>query len=332
MPRIKGRIDYGSGVSKKSTDPDKTVNDDNFSSAILTLPDGQKMRLDAVWDGMGGYEGGAIASRIAKDIFEMAAVCGWVTSAEDVRRLLVMTDLAIVFEQLSDKYDLKDPQLLNTLTLGSHPQKNKMGTTAVVSLQQGEELFVVHCGDSDFKLIEQGRSAYRHIHHDSEYGNRMMILEYEAFQELTEDLRRMNADPQTLGHSAHSRLKQSARQLAEEKIRRELINQSPGSPISAVLGGHGKYMQINGLTYEHKPLRVKDDSIQVLCSDGISDIVCEHEYAMVINNAKGDLELARRNILALAEMPPADFLCGCGPRPEKNDDKTLIIRYAKDGF
>jgi serine/threonine protein phosphatase PrpC len=337
LPKAEGRIDYsfGSSVPKTRENGADAANDDAFSSAIVSLSDGRTVRFDAVWDGMGGYEGGAVASGIAKEIFEISAVAGWLKHPEDMRRISMMADFAIVFAQIGSNLDPADKRLHDPRTFGHHRKNNQMGTTAVISMQSGEDLYVFNCGDSDFRLFIDGKNAYRHVYHDSSYEFRLKSKEPQARKLVTEELERTGADLSVLDRGRREKLDRKVLYFSEK-----LLLNDPDMPISSTissaLGGLSNYMQINGTTFDYEPLKVKGSSILKLSSDGESDTVCPHEENSIIYSSGGDMKVARKKMLDLAcsrsaEGDPIKLPCGCS-RLRKNDDKTLILRKASDGL
>ncbi len=128
-----------------------STNDDSYTSLDLTI--GQRaVRVDAVFDGMSGYNGGYVASGMAKEILEISALAGWIASPEDVREAAVLADLMIHLEK--KRLNLK-----------------KMATTATISFLEGRELYSIHCGDSLNKLVCGDEILYATIPHG--IGNRL---------------------------------------------------------------------------------------------------------------------------------------------------------------
>lgn len=328
--RAEGKIDNcyfitESAAYRESADQ----NEDSSTGALVKLHDGAKIRLDAVWDGVGGYGSGDVASRIAKEIFEVAAVAGWIRTPEDVRRILVITDVAIMFEQLSTEswFGAKASDIKFPLPSSSFfYQRNKMGTTAVVTFQRGDELFVIHAGDSEFGLYGGGgQSNYLHINHSRFY-----------FQALGEALAKMHKSSQESTGAADQFRLRAVIQRAEEDVRSKWEDTVIENVIMSALGIGSFHIQINGLTWGYKPIKVEKDAVLFLCSDGISDVLCQHEIATMIKEANGDLALARQKIMELAisksdKSNTFEAPCGCS-RNGKDDDKTLILRFGMEGF
>ncbi|MFN7991670.1 MAG: hypothetical protein U0R44_05935 [Candidatus Micrarchaeia archaeon] len=112
-------------------------NDDSFTSLDIRS-DGRTIRIDAVFDGVSGHSGGYMASGIARETLEIAAMSGWITTPEEGRKALILCDIVICLEKTRCKiYD--------------------MGTTAAISFIDGADFHGIHCGDSDWKIMRGGQ-------------------------------------------------------------------------------------------------------------------------------------------------------------------------------
>jgi protein phosphatase len=132
------------GMTKPKTNGGvPATNDDCFSSAIVNTEEGE-VKLHAVFDGMGGHQSGDVASNIARRVFELSAVAGWINSPEDVRKVILLADVAVTAEAISQK------------TTDNYRAENMMGTTATITMQRGMEFYGVHCGDSPYRILRQG--------------------------------------------------------------------------------------------------------------------------------------------------------------------------------
>lgn len=292
VERASGKIDYTNTETRaKRKNGDYSTNDDSVSSAVVKLADGSKITLDAVFDGMGGHASGYAASEMAKDVFEMAAVAGWITSPEDVRRVFMIAHLAITMEQIRRLKRLRESEQFPENKKGYWLQENDMGTTGVVSFQCGREFYGIHCGDSDCMVIRDGKVVF-----------------------------------QSVGHTLVNELR-AAGQEAGPNI---------GHIVTSALGAVIRKMHINNNMDDPQPFLVEGNDIILTASDGITVPVCEHEFQIKIDEHGGKLAMARREIIELAEsragVGPHPTLCECGERRGKtDDDKSLVIRYAKDG-
>jgi PPM family protein phosphatase len=100
----------------------------------------KKGRLAIVADGMGGYEGGQEASRIAVEVVEEMYAAG---SATDLRQLLTEA-----FQEAHRRIQQHARE---------HPELHGMGTTATAVVLRGKQLFYAHVGDSRLYLIREGK-------------------------------------------------------------------------------------------------------------------------------------------------------------------------------
>jgi serine/threonine protein phosphatase PrpC len=165
-PNVSVHTSNGMSVPKIRKGKYHKTNDDCFSSAVVRTMAGE-IRLHGVFDGMGGHASGDVASNIARTVFEIYAVAGWMRSPEDARKALILADIVIATEAVSRKTRNDDYQ----------EQQCNMGTTAVITMQKGRELFVVHCGDSPAKVLRDGQTA-----HDTDEHNYAFELRAQGVQ------------------------------------------------------------------------------------------------------------------------------------------------------
>jgi PPM family protein phosphatase len=97
-------------------------------------------RLAIVADGMGGHEGGQIASRLAVETFTKAYAG---TTDPDPRKRLLTA--------------LKDAHRHIQQRARQDPQLNSMGTTCTAFAVVGMRLYFVHVGDSRLYLLREGK-------------------------------------------------------------------------------------------------------------------------------------------------------------------------------
>lgn len=286
-------------LAKKTKDGSYAkLSEDCALSLVIRTPEGPAL-LDAVFDGIGGHGGGAKASAIARSVLEISAFAGWIKTPEDVRRALITADLAITLEQLAEKDERDD--------MKNDRRTNNMGSTAVVAFQQKEWLHIVHCGDSECRVIRNGSIIFKTQSHSFEY-----------------DLRTQRAP-------------------VDSPELQEMIRNNE-NVITSGLGSSLNYLPINNAHTSHTGIWVMPGDIIALDSDGVNDPVCgDHEYPILIKEARGDLVKARDAIIQLADSRApglqktrcSELGVACGInnlRDGKNDDKSLILRYADEGF
>ncbi len=377
IPRANGTLDYsrGSTMAKRSNGTVKP-NDDSFSSADISNPDGSAIRLDMVADGMGGHTQGSnggktngqVASGIAKEVFEIAAVAGWIQEPEDVRKLILVADLAIVMEQMRKKaYGLALAEVSQRwkdsgVDIGNmHPewvgefntqvesslrqhiaaidavQENNMGTTMTVAFQKGKKLWFIHCGDSDGKLLRDGSVIFSTVGHSAEY---QLRLEFAAKsrENVADSYRQKGIDVEQLDEEGRQRFEREASEAYEVQISAlSDFFKNNANVVSSVLGVFPKYVHINNADEGALPIQTRSSDIIEVSSDGKSVPVCDHETPIVIfAECQGDLEEARKRLVDIAGdrrgKGPHQTLCECREREGKVDDITLILRYASEGL
>jgi serine/threonine protein phosphatase PrpC len=241
--------------------PDKhPENEDALTSFKIMIMGGKEIRsitLDVVFDGVSGQGGASMASRMAKDAFEIAALAGWIRSPEDVRLAAMLADLAIN---------------INKEQLGHMD----MGTTMTASYIEGNRFFGIHCGDSDWKVIR---------------GDSVMTTS---------------------------------------------VPHGQGRVIWAGLGIGPRDIHINNENAGFTPVFLEDGDFVLTQTDGIGDVVCDHEYCILAANDPPDALRTQDAIVQLADSrkdPSGEYekLCGCEPAGGKDDDMTIIARLIKLG-
>jgi PPM family protein phosphatase len=118
--------------------------EENQDSLLYAEPDSdeefqKKGRLAVVADGMGGYEGGGIASGIAVDVIRSTY---FASQAEDAEGAL--TDAMIAAHFAIRDYARE------------HPQDSSMGTTCIAATLRDGHLVYGHIGDSRLYLMRNG--------------------------------------------------------------------------------------------------------------------------------------------------------------------------------
>ncbi len=361
--RVQGRIDLSSGISKpkRKNGGYLHTNDDSFSSAVVEMPDGRSLVADLVCDGMGGMDKGAqgpipngqIASGISKDIFEISAAAGWIRSPEDARKVVAMADLAVTMEQIYRKRSSLDQEAASkgeaVDAAAAFKQRNLMGTTMVIGLQDGRRFWGIHCGDSPWKVLRGQDAQAEADEHSLEYHIRLTtgvgIDEFYRTQlgpVVASDVRQQwlssKEHAEGLARSDPAYVASFERQVSEtlEKAVSDKVYRA-NSIVAAGLAQNMQYLHINNRESGYAPIFLEDGDIIALASDGITVPICNHEFRMILDSADGDFAKARGLILGLAEARinrgPHPTLCACGSREGKSDDdKTIIMRPASGWF
>ncbi|MBW7472626.1 Stp1/IreP family PP2C-type Ser/Thr phosphatase [Marinobacter sp. M216] len=120
------------------------VRESNQDVVAWQVRDDGGAALMLVADGMGGYQGGEIASRLAADSVMEALTPGLFAGEEPTRKNLGAA-LALANERIQ-------------VRRASDSQLDKMGTTLVVAWIEGSTAHVAHVGDSRCYLIRHGQA------------------------------------------------------------------------------------------------------------------------------------------------------------------------------
>jgi protein phosphatase len=127
---VSGRTDIGT-VRKSNEDAIDWCVDEASGQALLVVA-----------DGMGGYQGGEEASRIAVDtLMEVLGPCLKNTPAPETREALVQSALDLAGERIEARK-------------AQAPDLARMGTTIVLAWVAGSRALVAHIGDSRCYLLQ----------------------------------------------------------------------------------------------------------------------------------------------------------------------------------
>jgi serine/threonine protein phosphatase PrpC len=213
-------------------------------------------------------------------------------------------------------------------------QMNNMGTTMTIALQHGRQLWFIHCGDSDGKLIRNRDVIFNTRGHSMEYQMRLEATET-ARQEHKETYRRHGRNFDLLSAEDLIQFEAEVKGIVDGRF--EILRdyfEAHKNVVSSVLGMFPTHVHINNAVSGAKPLEVEEGDIVWVSSDGITVPVCDHEIPMVIlDDCGGDLKQAREIFITMAEARHSDgenpVKCQCGTRCGKDDDKTVTLRYAR---
>ncbi len=214
-----------------STDPgpQRDHNEDTCYPPSGELIEGQKTTpsFALVCDGIGGQDGGEIASALAKDIL-----------VEQMPKLSLLIDegnYQQYLEQLKQAINLANDHISDRNDSEKRQQLERMGTTMVMGLFQGHEIYLANVGDSRIYQITP-TSCYQ-VTVDDDLASREVTLAYLFYREA---IKYPNA----------------------------------GALIQALGMANSKSLEIN-----LNRLIIDEDSIFLLCSDGLSDYDRVEQYS-----------------------------------------------------
>ncbi|MEW6035015.1 MAG: protein phosphatase 2C domain-containing protein [Candidatus Micrarchaeota archaeon] len=320
-------------LAKNDGNGKELPNEDSCSSAEVEMPDGSRVILDMVADGMGGHNtgtdgsgrtNGQRASAVAKEVFELAAVAGWISTPEDARRTILLADLAVVMEQIRSKASADDSR------------ENDMGSTITIAMQHNDRFWGIHCGDSDWKILREGEAVFSSVGHSSEWGARqdlrlMALAEVgKAWADAGHDVERL--DGQLLQQF------DAQVEARTDEIFQAHSNMIVKGGVAAALGHIMPHVHVNNSAGGYDAFTLRPGDILALCSDGMGVPICDHEFGIFISQSGSDLTFARDSMIAEAarrvgkssgSTKEHPTLCTCRTRPgkPKPDDITLKMRY-----
>jgi len=343
-PEYKGTIDLAncacvSRISKPGSGSQARASEDAVSRVIVDGPGG-RIILAGEWDGMGGHnsgehggmKNGERASRIAREVFDIYAVAGWIRNPEDVRRSFVVADLAMVMEQIKGKETDDDTQ------------ENDMGTTALVGFQKGDALYFIHCGDSQGavfrrkeKTAADGRvygMVFSTVEHTTLYA-----LERQLRDILAEEWRGLGYGPDYSPEDFSAAVKERFASLYGSD---SMVTKN-NMVCSAV--GFPQHIGINNADGKegYAPIKLLPGDVWFLFTDGITKPVCiQHEIPIIIKTAEEngwEFTEVVQTVIKLAETRPRRTVAYgtlCYPdqcaskRNGGNDDKSIVMQRADE--
>ena len=310
-----GRLDASTIVSEPANYRalNGKTNEDNASSATITYPDESTGRIDSVFDGVGGYAYGSVASGLAKDIFEIYALAGWFEGPEDLRRLLSTIDISIVMAQISsgDNYNMGAKYDPNRKYLRT--SQMSMGTTATVSLQKGRLIWVAHAGDSDCKIAnlenEEPQMIFGTLTHSKIAGLTLIAETENTLREMKEALPLGPASFDSLPMHQMLGMISTAEKAAEERVKSNSMGYGVTNYVSSFLGGSAHFMHINNSTRNYLPIFIQNPgkTMLAMASDGLWDNICEKDCASIMKSSSLDSTLARTKLMEIARAHSIEY-------------------------
>jgi protein phosphatase len=216
-------------ATKTDTGPTRQRNEDACypaSGSLVSKPP-TNQALAIVCDGIGGHEGGNVASNLA--IYSLQQQVEQLTQVpyENIEPAILLEDLekaaAIANDKISQQNDIENRQ-----------GRQRMGTTVVMALPIAHEIYLTHVGDSRAYWIT--RHGCYQITLDDDVASREVRLGYAMYREA-------------------------------------VIQQASGSLVQALGMGPSSSLHPTAQRFI-----VDEDSIFLLCSDGLSDFDRVEQY------------------------------------------------------
>jgi len=114
-------------------------------SLILEYGDGRVTRINALFESIPGYEGSEKAASIAREVFELGAMCGMLETVHDAAVLCRIADLIIAFRNYLNMSNGK----INDMLDGS-------GSSVSLVIQENDSLETVHIGKGKWMVFRNG--------------------------------------------------------------------------------------------------------------------------------------------------------------------------------
>lgn len=163
-------------VTKTDTGPSRQRNEDACyppSGTVVNKPP-QASALAIVCDGIGGHEGGNVASNLAIETIQQQVQQLTTVPSEHIDPSLVLADLdqavAIANDKISQRNDSENRHA-----------RQRMGTTLVMALPIGHEIYITHVGDSRAYWIT--RHGCYQVTLDDDVAAREVRLGYAIYRE-----------------------------------------------------------------------------------------------------------------------------------------------------
>ncbi|ADI64581.1 protein serine/threonine phosphatase ['Nostoc azollae' 0708] len=163
-------------ITQTDTGPSRQRNEDACyppRGLVVSKPP-QQTALAIVCDGIGGHEGGNIASNLAIETIQQQIIQLTSVPYENIDPLLLLNDLeqavSLVNEKISHRNDTEHRQ-----------GRQRMGTTLVMALPIAHEMYITHIGDSRAYWIT--RHGCYQVTLDDDVASREVRLGYTIYRE-----------------------------------------------------------------------------------------------------------------------------------------------------
>lgn len=242
-------------ATKSDTGPSRQRNEDACYPAngtILCKPP-QAEALVIVCDGIGGHEGGNVASNLAIQTIHASVQQLANIAPEHVDPTLLLADLELAASTANDRISQQNDK-------EQRHGRQRMGTTVVMGLAIAHEIYIAHVGDSRAYRIT--RSGCHQITLDDDVASREVRLGYAMYRDAVQQLS-SGSLVQALGMNPSASLHPTAQRFI-----------------------------------------VDEDSVFLLCSDGLSDFDRVEQYweseILPVLDGKIDVGTASQRLVELA--------------------------------
>jgi protein phosphatase len=192
-------------VTKTDTGPSRQRNEDSCypTSGTLVSKPPQPRALAIVCDGIGGHEGGNVASNLAIETIQQQLQQLTKVPYDHIDPSLLLTDLESAVAVANDKISQRNDSEKRQGT-------ERMGTTVVMALPVAHEMYITHVGDSRaYWITHQG--CYQ-VTLDDDVASREVRLGYAVYREAVQQ-RGAGSLVQALGISPSTSLHPTAQRF-----------------------------------------------------------------------------------------------------------------------
>lgn len=161
------RIPFLFAAAQRDIGQIRQINQDHVYAMVSTLPrEGSDMQIGlfVVADGMGGHQGGEVASQLAVSTVVRMVLANFVVPALEESISTTLQDLVIDAVQEANR----------VIWNRAHDMDIDMGTTCTAALIVGRTLYIGHVGDSRAYLYDQG--SLRQLTNDHSAVGRLIQL------------------------------------------------------------------------------------------------------------------------------------------------------------
>jgi protein phosphatase len=166
-------------ITKTDTGPRRERNEDACypaSGTLLSKPP-QPTALAIVCDGIGGHEGGNVASNLAIETIQQQVHQLTKVPSDHIEPSLLLADLEMAVATVNDKISQRNDS-------ENRQGRKRMGTTIVMALPIAHEMYITHVGDSRAYWIT--RHGCYQVTLDDDVASREVRLGYAVYREAVQ--------------------------------------------------------------------------------------------------------------------------------------------------